>query len=313
MDQVEQPVSLGATAKALYKYVDVAGLRRILDGSIRFTQPSAFNDPFELLPEIIRPTHEASRPFSFKFDLLAPRTPRPSNVTVETIPEGFGSDDTVSREIVEQLNKSIGIFSMSRVRDSLLMWSHYAAQYAGAVVEFDGSHEFFAGQIDVEYRSTRPRRHIDGYLAGAPIALAELCAKSDQWSYEHEVRVARTLSDCRASGANDPRGFPVFTMPIPPEALKGIILGERTTVEEQREIFARVRRTNIELSLAAVDLAGFAFREELIKHAVPISKMSPWVSPRTAPIFSDEKSPIGDIARALLDRHPLSKVVNRRV
>lgn len=48
----------GAPAKlasALYKYVGIDGLRRILDGSIRFTQPSAFNDPFELLPEIIVP------------------------------------------------------------------------------------------------------------------------------------------------------------------------------------------------------------------------------------------------------------------
>jgi hypothetical protein len=25
------------------------------------------------------------------------------------------------------------------------MWSHYADQYAGAVVEFDSGHEFFAG------------------------------------------------------------------------------------------------------------------------------------------------------------------------
>jgi len=32
-------------------YVGIAGLRRILEGPIRFTQPSAFNDPFELLPE----------------------------------------------------------------------------------------------------------------------------------------------------------------------------------------------------------------------------------------------------------------------
>lgn len=31
------------------------------------------------------------------------------------------------------------------------MWSHYADQYAGAVVEFDGPYEFFDGQIDVEY------------------------------------------------------------------------------------------------------------------------------------------------------------------
>ena len=58
----------------------------------------------------------------------------------------------------------------------------------GAAVEFDGSHEFFAGQIDIDYRPTRPRRHVEVYLKGAPIPVAELCAKSDQCAYEQEVR-----------------------------------------------------------------------------------------------------------------------------
>ena len=71
----------------------------------------------------------------------------------------------------------------------------------GAAVEFDGSHEFFAGQIDIDYRPTRPRRHVEVYLKGAPIPVAELCAKSDQCAYEQEVRLVRTLPDCRPTGA----------------------------------------------------------------------------------------------------------------
>ena len=100
----------------------------------------------------------------------------------------------MSRDIVQQLNQLIGILSLSRTRNSLLMWSHYADQYAGAVVAFDGSHDFFSGQIDIEYRPTRPRRHVQSYLAGTPIPVAELCAKSDQWAYEREVRVIRSLA-----------------------------------------------------------------------------------------------------------------------
>jgi hypothetical protein len=45
----------GAPSAPFHKYVDIAGLKRILQGSIRFTQPSAFNDPFELLPEVVVP------------------------------------------------------------------------------------------------------------------------------------------------------------------------------------------------------------------------------------------------------------------
>jgi hypothetical protein len=299
------------TPSALYKYVSIPGLRRILDGTIRFTQPSAFNDPFELLPEIIVPVDEPERPISLSFDILANRLILPSE-EVAPIPEGCASSDAMSRDIVQQLNQVIGILSLSRVPNSLLMWSHYADQYAGAVVEFDAAHECFAGQIDIEYRTTRPRRHLNSYLARGPIPVGELCAKSAEWAYEREVRVIRPLSECQAAGT-DPRGFPVFVRPVPAAAIKSVMLGERTAVVEQREIFSRVMDTNISLSMAAIDHAGFAFREERIKFGVPISKMGPMMSPRTAHIFSELKSERGEFARWMVEHHPLSKVVNRPV
>lgn len=298
-------------SSALYKYVGIPGLRRILDGSIRFTQPSAFNDPFELLPEIIVPSDAPERPIRVSFDILAARRAAPDGV-LEVIPEGCGSNDAMSRDIVQQLNQLIGVLSLSRVRNSLLMWSHYADQYAGAVVEFDGSHDFFAGQIDIDYRQTRPRRHVDAYLTGAPIPVAELCAKSDQWAYEQEVRIVRTLADCQPSG-QDPRRFPIFVQAIPAGAVKSVILGERTPVAEQREIYARLKETDVALSLAAVDHTGFAFREEMIKMAAPSSKAGPWISPRTAHIFSDRNTPLGEVARHLVEHHAMSKLVNKPV
>lgn len=297
------------SASVLYKYVNIADLRRILGGSIRFTQPRAFNDPFELLPEIIVPAGEKERPISVSFDIRAQRQSAAIEQG-EAIPDGCVSSDAMSRDVVHQLNQVIGILSLSKARDSLLMWAHYADQYAGSVVAFDRAHDFFSDQIDVEYRSARPRRHLRDYLAGTPIPVAELCVKSDQWAYEREVRVVRLLAECEEAGG-DVRGLPVFVRRIPVDAIKSVILGERTPVVEQREIFARVRDTNISLSLAAIDHSGFAFREEQVKFAVPISQMGPMVSPRTAHIFSDLQSPRGGFARWLIEHHPMSKIVNR--
>jgi hypothetical protein len=296
-------------ATPLYKYVSIQGLRNILGGTLRFTQPSAFNDPFELLPEIITPLNTEERQIPLSFDIASSRQPSSEDV-LKPIPNGCGSSDAMSRDIVQQLNQQIGILSLSRVRDSLLMWSHYANQYSGAVVEFDSAHEFFEGQIDIEYRSTRPRRHVDTYLTGKPVAVAELCAKSKQWEYEQEVRVIRRLADCQVSG-RDKRGFPVFVRELPLEAIKTVILGERTSVVEQREIFARIMETPISLSLAAVDHQGFAFREERIKFSVPISKMNPMMSPRTAHIFAELPGQLGEFARWMVQHHPMSKIVNR--
>jgi hypothetical protein len=300
-----------AGPQPLYKYVTMEGLKRILGEAIRFTQPSAFNDPFELLPEIVMPNDAPERRINLTFDILAERRTL-STADVEAIPDGSGSSDIMSRDIVQQLNQLIGILSLSRARNSLLMWLHYADQYAGAVVEFDGNHEFFSGQIDVEYRSTRPRRHLNSYLAGAPVPVAELCAKSDQWSHEQEVRVIRLLSECEDSGQKW-RGFPVFIRRLPVNAIKSVIVGERARIADQQEIFNRIKDTNIALSLAAVDISGFAFREERIKFGAPLSKMGPVISPRTAHIFSDRQTQLGELARWMVEHHPMSKVVNRPV
>ena len=302
-----------STASApLYKYVDIPGLKRILAGSIRFTQPSAFNDPFELLPEVVVPDDATERQLGFSFDVRAQRRQSPPGA-LDQVPEGCQASDAMSRDIVQQLNGLIGILCLSRVNDSLLMWSHYADQYAGAVVEFDGGHEFFDGQVDIEYRPLRPMRDVSAYVSPPePIPLAELCAKSKQWEYEQEVRIIRSLADCEDRGA-DPRGFIVYTQQLPPACIKSVTLGERTPVPEQRAIYDAVKETQITLALAAIDHRGYAFRRELIKLAAPASEVGPCLSPRTAHIFSHRTTPLGEIARHLIVNHPMSKTVNKPV
>jgi hypothetical protein len=302
----------GAASTPLYKYVDIAGLKRILQGSVRFTQPSAFNDPFELLPEVVVPNDAGEKQLSFSFDVRAQRRQPPPGALNE-VPDGCQASDAMSRDIVQQFNSLIGILCLSRVSDSLLMWSHYADQYAGAVVEFDGSHEFFDGQIDVEYRPLQPMRDVGAYVSPPePIPIAELCAKSEQWRYEQEVRVIRSLADCENKGIG-PRGFSVYTQHLPSECIKSVTLDERTPVTEQRAIYNAVKDTRITLTLAAIDHRGYAFRRELIKMAVPVSEMNPWITPRTAHIFSHLTTPFGEIARHLIANHPMSKTVNKPV
>ena len=52
----------------LYKYVTIDTLKKIIGGSIRFTQPGAFNDPFELAPELHAPDTD-NKKINIDFDL----------------------------------------------------------------------------------------------------------------------------------------------------------------------------------------------------------------------------------------------------
>jgi hypothetical protein len=220
--------------------------------------------------------------------------------------------DFVSRDILESLSKSMGVLSLSKNHDSLLMWSHYADEYSGAVIEFDSKHEFFQGQIEVDYRKNRPIKDISSYLNNnEPIPIAELCVKSEQWEYEAEVRVIRSFTDCEISDETDK--FPIYTMKMPIECIKSIILGERTLLDDQKEIWELIKHTNISLSLAAIANWGYEFRPETIKISEPFPKTNPIMSPRTAHIFKNFPGELGEIACYMIEKHKLSEIANKTV
>ena len=294
---------------ALYKYLTKENLKRVLGCSIRFTQPGAFNDPFEMVPELYVPDGTGSGTLNLQFSVTAERRSPP----IGDLPDDFQSDfchDLNSRGILDSLNESVGILCLSKNPESLLMWSHYADEYSGGIIEFDDSHEFFTGAFDIEYREVRPKKDISTYISSnAPIPISELCVKSKEWEYEEEVRVVRSFSECKK--VSDFNGYPVYVMEFPIECIKCVVLGERMPIATQREIWQLVKDTKISLSLAAISNRGYEFRKEQIKYNEPVSKMPPVISPRTAHVFSEMGGPIGDTARFLLKNHPLSDVVNR--
>ncbi|MBT2912543.1 DUF2971 domain-containing protein [Vibrio anguillarum] len=135
----------------LYKYMSFSNLKHLLDGTIRFTQPKAFNDPFELLPEM----HLNDDINGFMLDVTAPkREGEPARLADDF--ESKNCNDIVARDVLCAVNDLIGILCLSRNPNSLLMWSHYADEYKGVVVEFDEAHEFFTGLFPVSYEVSAP-------------------------------------------------------------------------------------------------------------------------------------------------------------
>lgn len=171
----------------LYKYYPTA--RFFENRLVRFTQPSALNDPDEALPEMSfgRFTEEdyavarekASRagfqpatvqeleamfmiPFSSgRFDevsfpgLWPANEPRLRQEPFSTVAELDRAVADRAVELVGELaDKSIGIFSLSRVL-SEPMRAYYSNSHTGVVVGFDEAHPFFARSCyDVEYSDT---------------------------------------------------------------------------------------------------------------------------------------------------------------
>lgn len=290
----------------LYKYVTATTALKILKGSIRFTQPGAFNDPFELLPQFITPKTIVDQDrYSLSVDCLGAR--RKGILRNGAKEEDRYKSDVQARRIVESLNDALGILCLSRNPDSLLMWGHYGDEYRGAIIELDETHPFFQGQFPVAYRKNRPVYDIADFL-GQPFPVADLCVKPNDWAYEKEVRIARSLSDCTEVAIDD-NGNRIMTMTVPIDCIRGVIMGERMSVANQRLVWGVVKDTEVSLCLAAVANWDYAFRNEVIKYPGPLVG-SPTISPRTAHIFTEDNGQFGEVARWIVEKHPASEFVN---
>lgn len=290
--------------KALYKYVTYEILCHIVDGTIRFTQPSAFNDPFELLPAIAVPKKYKGikrGEIELKIALDAERRSNHLGMLSE-VPEDCEINDGFNRDIVRQLNKIIGILCLSKNGNSHLMWSHYSDSYSGAVIEFYGDHPFFFNKINVEYRKKRPIRSEEYYKSGGPIPISEFYTKDNCWSYEEEVRITKRLAVCRNIGRGS-RNHDIYVHDIPISCIKSITLGQRMSIEQRCSIYEKIKDTNVELYIAAVDHAEYSFWTSKVKGDLPSSKSDPIVTVHSAEMFSKYDSPVGEEAREILKSH----------
>lgn len=288
----------------LYKYVTYETLRHVVDGTIRFTQPSAFNDPFELLPAIAVPKKYKGvkrGEIELKIHLSAERRSNPPG-RLNEVPKDCEINDGFNRDIVRQLNKIVGILCLSKRDNSHLMWSHYADSYSGAVIGFDGEHPFFSNKVSVEYRKKRPIRSEDYYKSDVPIPIAEFYTKDNCWSYEEEVRITKRLGVCKNIGP-DSRNHDIYVSDVPRSCIKSITLGQRMPIEQRRSIYEKIKYTNIELYIAAVDHAEYSFWISKVKGNLPSSKSDPIVTVHSAEMFSEYDTPIGEQARKFLESH----------
>ena len=245
---------------SLYKYIPPERLDIIRGLRIRFTQPGAQNDLFELRPVVgrfrspdvacralLKPlSDEWNRQFSEK--ILGQFGPQLVNEIERTSPGYFAaqqevalakadmeSDRAARDEITRELN-TLGILSLSETPSDLLMWAHYAANHTGFVLEFDDEHSWFwierpkgddCGNLRKVSYSDQPSSL---YLADLK-AHEVFYTKGTKWEYEKEWRVIRPLAESSVRLGED-----VFLFDLPASLITSVISGLRTRNESIKEL-----------------------------------------------------------------------------
>jgi len=180
----------------LYKYMPFREdrLNPITEGKFYYSCPLDFNDPFDCKPRLkLAKNYKESHVYSRARREIGGK-PR----------EWFAKSHSIKKELEERIDngvfyeslKEMGVLSLSRKSKSMLMWSHYADQYKGIVIELHRRKNLVESDVDnplwnlvsfdVEYSARRPINHIGNHNADIKVLVS---TKNIDWKYESESRV----------------------------------------------------------------------------------------------------------------------------
>ena len=171
--------------RILYKYIDIEGAKYMLGGkNLQFTNASQLNDPFDCHPKLL--------------DY--------SNVPKHKLQGWIPEECWKKKEENDALNfrNDTWLCSLSKVNDSLLMWTHYCYNHKGICIGLDldkvlesvpplFSQVYLQPLVyEVQYQDIieRPSAYNNRILNDAVDTFSyQWRTKAKEWAYEKEVRL----------------------------------------------------------------------------------------------------------------------------
>jgi len=226
---VKKNINNGTIQKTLYKYrcINNFTLESIENLKFWFAKPSTFNDPFD---SNLSETTNYNQ-YDLKKYFMDHKYPQ---ITQKKLME---NNNKKARDLAIKARKSVldnhGIFSLSKTKNNILMWSHYADNHKGIVIEFNLQEDpcFFQPPFEIKYeKSYEP---INFYANRYENVIQNLTFKSSDWSYEKETRIIKDIPGLHT---------------IKKEALKAVHFGCKTSklkIQEVKDAFIKINHTKI--------------------------------------------------------------------
>lgn len=166
--------------RILYKYLDITGAKYMIGKqNLQFTNASQLNDPFDCHPKL--------------FDSSNVPDSRAQGVFHKEWQKKIAENDALN------LRNETWLCSLSKVYDSILMWSHYCYNHKGICIGLDidkvldsvppmfGTIYLKPFVLDVNYYDIIERP--SAYGPSAEQRMYQWTTKAKEWEYEQEVRL----------------------------------------------------------------------------------------------------------------------------
>jgi len=160
--------------------------------------------------------------------IVAPIQIPDGKLTEENVEEIRGSYEERNRKFLD----SFGIYSMSEACNSLLLWSHYAANHFGLCIEYEIDTDDHDLLVPVIYSSQYPKLNLYSFHGDIGKSTVNILrTKSLEWSYEKEWRYISTKHmDCEIGN---------------PFKISGIIFGARMPDADKETIKAVLNKKKV--------------------------------------------------------------------
>lgn len=188
--------------RTLYKYFPLQNIehltriKNLLEGTIYFSSPINFNDPFEMAPPLAPPHAEDFTRYVEQHHLdLTGVSKSAVNKLYKTVVECI----RIKRHpaVTSEWLTTLGVLCLTTNHCNLLMWAHYASNHSGVCIGFDSAAQPFSSASPVTYSGERPRiRPLEFWNDDRSLIDRVLYHKSSHWEYEQEWRcVKRSTSE----------------------------------------------------------------------------------------------------------------------
>ena len=187
-----EAINQGKLPRFLYKYRPLNSFTDsiITKSTFWFARADSFNDPFDCnLTESRNIKLTDFKAYISKLDI-------PQDVVKDNIELVKRNPSQIREQAISSRSKTInayGLLSLSQNYDSILMWSHYAENHTGLVIELDllEDPEFFLSPLKVKYQKTYEPVNFFGRTTDLEYIKYVLATKSSDWDYEQEIRILK--------------------------------------------------------------------------------------------------------------------------
>lgn len=193
-----------------------------------------FNDPFDTTANVVNngSIKDMRKRFSQIIENNLPNLKKAEReAEVSRLMNNYSNNPDTFKKILEKNTQAAGIYSFTENKKDILMWSHYASQHKGFLLQFELAQDIdsFLYALRMDYSSNYPEYDISKGFENSFKQI--LLRKSKHWEYEKEWRILRI------AGARTYQQFK-------PQALKSLIFGCRAEEEFKSKIIGILKERN---------------------------------------------------------------------